>query len=149
VSRQLILLCADDDPDDRLLLRDAARQCAAVSSLHFATDGEDALAFLRHQGRHADPKSAPRPDLILVDLNMPRMDGRELVRALKSDANLRSIPVVVLTTSRAEADVAQAYDLGANSYITKPVTFDGLITILLQLSRYWSETVRLPQETVA
>src|SRR5687768_14268844 len=102
------------------------------------------MQYLRRGGRYADPGASPRPGLILLDLNMPRKDGREALREIKSDPNLRHIPIVVLTTSKAEEDIYRTYDLGVNSFITKPVTFDGLVNVMRGLGRYWFEIVELP-----
>lgn len=139
------ILMADDDEDDRMFARDALVENRLANDLHFVSDGEEIMDYLLHRGQYSDPKSSPRPGLILLDLNMPKMDGREALQAIKSQAGLRQIPVVVLTTSRAEADVFASYDLGASSFITKPVTFDGLVTAMRQLGRYWFEIVDLPE----
>jgi CheY-like chemotaxis protein len=109
-------------------------------------DGEELMDYLHRRGRYADPASSPEPSLILLDLNMPRKDGREALMEIKSDARLKSIPVVILTTSKAEEDVRRLYELGANSFITKPATFQGLAEMLRTLSQYWFETVKLPTE---
>jgi len=138
------VLCADDDPDDRLLLADAARECG-LGRVVFVEDGEQVLAYLRGDGPYADRSAAPPPALVLLDLNMPRKDGREALREIKADPALRSIPVVVLTTSSATSDVATVYDEGASSYVVKPLSYDGLIGVLEELSRYWFQTVRLPE----
>ena len=138
------ILMADDDEDDRMFARDALVENRLANDLHFVSDGEEMMDYLLHRGQYADPKSSPRPGLILLDLNMPKMDGREALQSIKAQAGLRQIPVVVLTTSRAEADVFASYDLGASSFITKPVTFDGLVTAMRQLGRYWFEIVDLP-----
>lgn len=137
------ILMADDDPDDRLLTRDAFSTARVRNDLRFVEDGEELLEYLRRQGRYAPPADAPRPGIILLDLNMPRLDGREALRELKSDPDLRRIPVVVLTTSNAEQDILRSYDLGANSYITKPVTFAALVDVVSTLGRYWCEIVEL------
>jgi CheY-like chemotaxis protein len=144
--RPITILMADDDADDRELARDALAESRLLNELHSVNDGEELLEFLRHEGRYAD-KNAPRPDLILLDLNMPKIDGREALIALKNDPALRSIPVVVLTTSRAEEDVARSYDLGANSFISKPVTFAGLVDVMRELGQYWVVIVALPERT--
>ena len=140
----ITLLVADDDEDDRDMIREAMVESRVANDLRFVEDGRDLLDYLRRRGRYAAPGAAPRPGLILLDLNMPRMDGREALAAIKIDPSLRSIPVVVLTTSKAEEDVARSYDLGANSFITKPVTFAGLVTILGEMGRYWLQIVQLP-----
>lgn len=143
-ARSITILMADDDPDDRLLAAEAMRESRVANDLRFVEDGEQLLDYLRRRGPWADPASSPRPGVVLLDLNMPRMDGREALAAIKADPDLRRIPVVVLTTSRAEADVLRSYDLGANSFITKPVTFGGLVDAMRVLGRYWIEIVELP-----
>ena len=143
--RPITILLADDDPDDRMLARDALDESRLANDLHEVTDGEELLEYLRRQGKYADPASAPRPGLILLDLNMPRKDGREALREIKADPELRSIPVVVLTTSQAEEDIYRTYDLGVSSFITKPVSFEGLVAVMKALGRYWFEIVELPR----
>jgi CheY-like chemotaxis protein len=140
----IVILMADDDPDDRMLSEEALRECRLASSLFFVEDGEELTDYLFRRGKYADEKISPRPGLILMDLNMPRKDGREALREIKSDPALRSIPIVILTTSRAEEDIAKSYDLGANSYVTKPVTFEGLVEVMKCLKRYWLEVVEIP-----
>jgi CheY-like chemotaxis protein len=143
-SRATVILMADDDPDDRLLAQDAFERSRVANALHCVEDGEELLDYLHRRGRFAAPGAAPRPGLILLDLNMPRKDGREALREIKSDPELRAIPVVVLTTSKAEEDILRTYDLGANSFITKPVTFHGLVDVMQVLGRYWFQLVELP-----
>ena len=143
-SGEITILLADDDEDDRLMTRDALRDARLHNDLRFVVDGVDLMQYLRREGRYSDPASSPRPGLILLDLNMPRMDGREALREIKSDPGLRSIPVVVLTTSKAEEDILRTYDLGVNSFITKPVTFLGLVEVMKVFSRYWLTIVDLP-----
>jgi CheY-like chemotaxis protein len=143
-ARRITILMADDDPDDRLLAAEAMRESRVANDLRFVEDGEQLLDYLRRRGRWVDPADSPRPGVVLLDLNMPRMDGREALAAIKADPELRRIPIVVLTTSRAEADVLRSYDLGANSFITKPVTFGGLVDAMRVLGRYWVEIVELP-----
>ncbi len=145
-ARPITILMADDDPDDRLLAAEALRESRVANDLRFVEDGEQLLDYLNRRGRWANPADAPRPGVVLLDLNMPRMDGREALAAIKADPALRRIPIVVLTTSRAEADVLRSYDLGANSFITKPVTFGGLVEAMRVLGRYWIEIVELPPE---
>ena len=142
------ILMADDDPDDRLLARDALHECRVVNPLVFVEDGEELMEYLRRSGRYAgkDARAAPRPGLILLDLNMPRKNGREALREIKSDPELRQIPVVVLTTSRSEEDIRGAYEEGVNSYISKPVTFDGLVDVMKSLKHYWFEIVAIPAD---
>ena len=143
-SRAITILLADDDEDDRLMTRDALRDARLHNALRTVHDGVDLMDYLRRRGRHANPRDSPRPGLILLDLNMPRKDGREALAEIKQDPELRSIPVVVLTTSKAEEDVVRSYDLGVNSFITKPVTFLGLVEVMKVFSRYWLEIVVLP-----
>jgi CheY-like chemotaxis protein len=142
--KPIVLLMAEDDADDRLLVKDALEESRVLNVLHFVEDGEQLLDYLRRQGRYSDPETSPRPGLILLDLNMPRMDGREALRAIKADPDLRRIPVVVMTTSKAEEDIFRSYDLGASSYITKPVTFERLVELMKTLGHYWIEFVELP-----
>jgi len=141
------VLMADDDADDRLLTADAFRDCKLANALHFVSDGEELLAYLCRRGQFVDERRFPMPSLILLDLNMPRMDGREALREMKSSAHLRHIPVVILTTSSAEFDIRRSYEEGANSYITKPASFRGLVDVVGLLNRYWLQTVALPDET--
>jgi two-component system response regulator len=145
-GRAITILLADDDEDDRLMTRDALRDARLHNDLRFCIDGVDLMDYLHRRGRHANPTDSPRPGLILLDLNMPRMDGREALQAIKQDSDLRSIPVVVLTTSKAEEDIVRTYDLGVNSFITKPVTFLGLVEVMKVFSRYWLEIVDLPPD---
>jgi CheY-like chemotaxis protein len=137
---------ADDDPDDCMLARDALAESRLANDLHFVSDGEELMDYLYQRGKYSVPGSAPRPSLILLDLNMPKKDGREVLNELKSDPDLRQIPVLVLTTSQAEEDILRSYYLGANSYITKPVTFSSLIEVMQTLSKYWFEIVELPSQ---
>jgi CheY-like chemotaxis protein len=138
------ILMADDDPDDRMMAARALHEYRLKNNIRFVEDGEELLDYLHHRGKYAAPASSPRPGLILLDLNMPRKDGREALAEIKADPELRTIPVVVLTTSSAEEDVLRTYGLGVNSYITKPVTFQRLAEVMKVLSIYWFEIVRLP-----
>jgi CheY-like chemotaxis protein len=142
------ILMADDDADDRRLTRDALEESRLANDLRFVENGEELLDYLRHQGKYSDPDSAPRPGLILLDLNMPRKDGRTALKEMKADPDLRQIPVTVLTTSKADEDIFRSYDLGVNSYIVKPVTFEALVDILQTLEKYWFEIVELPPDAV-
>jgi CheY-like chemotaxis protein len=139
-----ILVC-DDDEDDRMLTRDALEQAHVSNSIRFVEDGEQLLDYLYQRGAYAGERgNAPRPGLILLDLNMPRMGGREALKIIKQDQTLRDIPVVVLSTSRLDEDVVRSYQLGVNSFISKPVTFTGLVDAMNVLGRYWLEIVELP-----
>lgn len=140
----ITILLADDDEDDRMLAMDALREAHLANEIHCVENGEELMDYLLRRGRFSIPGAAPRPGLILLDLNMPRKDGREALREIKADPELRQIPVVVLTTSRAEEDILRTYDLGVSSFITKPVSFDGLVDVMRALAAYWFEIVRLP-----
>jgi CheY-like chemotaxis protein len=142
----ITILLADDDDEDRLMTQEALAESRLANDLRFALDGEDLMDYLLHRGRHANPTDSPVPGLILLDLNMPKKDGREALAEIKADPALRKIPVVVLTTSRAEEDIFRAYDLGVSSFITKPVTFEGLVDAMKVLTEYWFEIVVLPTE---
>jgi CheY-like chemotaxis protein len=138
------ILMADDDADDRLMAKKALKEYRLKNGIRFVEDGQELMDYLHHRGKYADPATSPQPGLILLDLNMPRKDGREALAEIKADPELRRIPVVILTTSKAEEDILRSYDLGVNSYITKPVSFQGLAEALRVLSQYWFEIVRLP-----
>ena len=144
LKKPITILIADDDPDDRMLALEALNENHLTNNIYFVEDGEELLDYLHRRGQYTDVASAPRPGMILLDLNMPRMDGRESIREIKSTPELRDIPVVILTTSKSEEDIARTYNLGANSYITKPVTFEGLVEVMRGLRRYWFEIVELP-----
>lgn len=135
---------ADDDPDDRDLTRDAFVDARLPGELRFVEDGVELLDYLFRRGKYQAPGAAPRPSLILLDLNMPRKDGRDALKELRADAKLRGIRVVVLTTSKAEEDIIRAYELSAASYITKPVTYSAFLDVVRTLGKYWFETVQLP-----
>ena len=143
------ILMADDDEEDRELARDALQDARLANTMKFVVDGQDLLDYLRRKGPYKDAAKAPRPGIILLDLNMPRKDGREALAEIKADPELRRIPVVVLTTSKDEEDVFSTYDLGVNSFITKPVTFAGLVEVMQTWTRYWFEIVELPNGTDA
>jgi CheY-like chemotaxis protein len=140
------IIVADDDADDRLLITDAFKESRLANPLVFVEDGEQLLNFLLNASSRVNGKALP--GLILLDLNMPRMDGRTALSLIKSNPDLRRIPVVVLTTSKAEEDVLRTYDLGVNSFITKPVTFEGLVDVVQSLNHYWIEIVELPTASV-
>lgn len=142
--RNGLIVLAEDDPDDRLLLEQAFVNTGATSRRVFVEDGEDLMEFLLGQGRH-EGRPDRRPDLILLDLNMPRMDGREALAQIRADPALRRIPVVILSTSSEEQDIEETYGLGANGFITKPITFDALVRVVRTLHEYWFHTVTLPQ----
>jgi CheY-like chemotaxis protein len=142
----ITILMADDDEDDRVLTADALKRARVLNDMRFVVDGEDLMQYLRGRGPYADGGiPAPRPGLILLDLNMPKMDGREALAEIKSDPDLRRIPVVVLTTSKGEEDIVRTYDLGVNSFVSKPVTFEELATVMRTLACYWFDLVELPQ----
>jgi CheY-like chemotaxis protein len=143
----LTILLADDDEEDRELARDALQDSRLANEMKFVYDGQDLLDYLRHQGRWTEATS-PRPGIILLDLNMPKKDGREALQEIKADDSLRRIPIVVLTTSKDEADVLSTYDLGVSSFITKPVTFGGLVDVMKTWTQYWFEIVELPNGEV-
>ncbi len=138
------ILMADDDEDDYMLVREALAESRLAIDLRIVRDGEELMDYLYRQGRYADPNISPHPGLILLDLNMPKKDGREALREIKNDPELRSIPVVVLTTSKAEEDIYRTYNLGANSFIIKPVTFAALVEVMKAIGKYWFEIVELP-----
>jgi CheY-like chemotaxis protein len=144
MRKAIPLLVADDDPDDRLLTYEALRESRLANEIYFVEDGEELMDFLYRRGKYAPPAAAPKPGLILLDLNMPRKDGREALAEIKGQAELRRIPVVVLTTSKAEEDVLRTYDLGVSSFIVKPVTFEALVDVMRTLQKYWFEIVELP-----
>jgi CheY-like chemotaxis protein len=145
-NQPIAILMADDDEDDRLMTREAFEEVRLVNNFHTVENGEELLDYLRHRGKFSDPATSPTPGLILLDLNMPRKDGREALKEIKADPELRMIPVVALTTSKAEQDVLRTYDLGVNSFIVKPVTFDGLVEIVRALTQYWFQIVELPAQ---
>ena len=142
--KPITILMADDDADDRQMTRDAFIESRLVNDLRFVEDGVELLDYLKRRGRYAPPADAPRPGLILLDLNMPKKDGREALKEIKADPELRRIRVVVMTTSKAEEDIVRTYDLSAASYISKPVTFSRLTEVIKALGKYWLEIVELP-----
>jgi CheY-like chemotaxis protein len=143
-GRPITILLADDDADDRMMAGEALAESRLANDLRLVEDGEELMDYLHRRGRYSDPADAPRPGLILLDLNMPRKDGREALMEIKQDPELRKIPVVVLTTSQAEEDIYRTYDLGVNSFITKPVMFESLVNVMRTLGKYWFEIVELP-----
>jgi two-component system, response regulator len=144
LPRTNVILMADDDDDDRLLAQDALAESQLEGAIYFVENGEDLLDYLWRRGKYTSPADAPRPGLILLDLNMPRKDGREALREIKGDPDLRRIPVVVLTTSKADTDIGAIYELGANSFISKPFQFEALVNVMKVLGQYWFKTVELP-----
>jgi CheY-like chemotaxis protein len=148
VPASVTILMAEDDPDDRLMAEYALRRNRLINDLRFVEDGRELLDYLRREGTYGgEPERAPRPGLILLDLNMPRMNGRDALAEIKADPGLRCIPIVVLTTSHAEKDILRSYDLGANSFITKPVELDSLIEAMKVIGLYWLSIVQLPRES--
>jgi CheY-like chemotaxis protein len=143
----IVILLAEDDDEDAQLTLDALKKNRLGNDVRVVRDGEEVMEYLRRSGGYGDANDAPAPGLILLDLNMPRKDGREVLAEIKSDARLRQIPVIVLTTSQAEEDIVRSYDLGVNSFITKPVTFAGLAEAMRVVSEYWFEIVELPSRT--
>jgi len=139
-----VVLIVDDDPADQFLVQEAMQVANLNYNLRLVSDGDEAIEYLYHRGRYTDGVRAPRPDLILLDLNMPRLSGRQVAQAVKSDPNLKSIPVVVLTTSGHETDVQDLYGIGVNSYLQKPSNFDEFTAALRDLTSYWLERVCLP-----
>jgi len=146
IKRPITILMADDDPDDRRLTQEAFEESHLMNDLRFVEDGEELLDYLNRRGKYTDPASAPWPAILLLDLNMPRKDGREALEELKRDPRFRGIRVVIMTTSKAEEDVIRSYNLSAASYITKPVTFERLVEVVRTLGKYWLEIVELPPD---
>ncbi len=141
-ARPIEILLVEDDPGDVLIAKEALEQSKLANNLHVAVNGEEALAFLRHDGEFAD---RPKPDLVLLDLNLPRRDGREVLAEVKADPELRRIPVVILTTSQAEEDIIKSYDLHANAYVTKPVDFAQFVKVVQQIDEFFFTVVSLPE----
>lgn len=145
-GKAFTILLAEDDEDDRMLAKEALDEAMLANDIRFVEDGEELMDYLHHRGKYADQVGLPRPGLILLDLNMPKKDGREVLEEIKSDTELHRIPVVVLTTSNAQEDISFSYEMGVNSYITKPVAFDELVDIMKTLGKYWFGIVSLPVE---
>jgi two-component system, chemotaxis family, response regulator Rcp1 len=143
-SRRAVILLAEDDPGDQELTRRALQEDVLRVDLRIVSDGEEALEYLNHKGSYSDLKKSPRPDLILLDLNMPKLSGREVLTALKRSPDLCRIPIVVLTTSRQEVDIVETYNLGCNSYVQKPVDLEQFISVIRKMGNYWFEVVTLP-----
>ncbi len=148
-AKPITILIADDDADDRMMAKEALDESRLANDLRFVEDGEELMDYLHRRNKYQRPADAPRPGLILLDLNMPKKDGREALKEIKDDAELRQIPVVVLTTSKAEEDIYRTYNLGVNSFITKPVMFESLVEVMKALSKYWFEIVELPSERIS
>lgn len=142
-THSVVILMADDDPDDRLMAKEALEASGLLNEMRFVEDGVELFHYLEQRGHYQE---APCPGLILLDMNMPRKNGREALKELKNHQDFKHIPVVILTTSQAEEDVRLGYELGASSYITKPVTFEGLVAVMQSLGQYWLEIVRPPDE---
>jgi CheY-like chemotaxis protein len=143
-AKSVLILIADDDEDDRMFTKEAFEENYLLNEIRFVNDGVELIDYLKRRDKYTNPADSPRPGIILLDLNMPKMDGREALKEIKSDPLLRSIPVVVLTTSKAEQDVLQTYDLGVNCFITKPVAFSDFIEVTRMLGHYWFDIVQLP-----
>jgi CheY-like chemotaxis protein len=144
-KRPIVILIAEDDAEDRMLVKEALDESRLMNNIQFVENGEELMDYLHNRGRFSDKTVYPTPGLILLDLNMPKKDGREALKEIKTDDHLRVIPVVVLTTSKAEEDVLRTYDLGVSSFISKPVTFAGLVDVMQTLSKYWFQIVELPK----
>lgn len=142
--KRTIVIIAEDDSDDRLLIKDAVQQACHNVTIKFVLDGAELLDYLYHRGEYSDPAGSPQPELVLLDLNMPKVSGLEVLAQIKRDPALRSIPVVMLTTSRSSEHVARSYELGGNGFITKPSSFSELVSIMGTLNQYWFHTVKLP-----
>jgi len=143
-SKGITVLMADDDDDDCMLAKEAWKELNTPNHLRFVRDGEELMEYLQHRGAYSDPKESPPPGLILLDLNMPKKNGYEALREIKTDPYLRKIPVIVFTTSTNEEDISQVYDLGANSFVGKPSNYDGYVTLLGTLNTFWLQLVKLP-----
>lgn len=139
-----MVLVAEDDADDRLLIQKAFKRGTETGNLVYVENGEELLKYLKREAPYTNEEQYPRPQIVLLDLNMPKKDGREALREIKTDKDLCKIPVIVLTTSRAQDDIEHMYKMGSNSYITKPSSFDGLLTIAKEIEEYWFRTVELP-----
>ena len=146
-AQPITILVADDDEEDRMLMQAAWLESRLANDLRFVTDGQQLMDYLHRCGTYADADASPPPGLILLDLHMPRKSGREALAEIKADPRLRHIPVVILTSSNAEQDIAQSYELGVSSYITKPVSFADLVTVVKAVGHYWLEIVKLPTNT--
>ena len=148
-AKPITILLADDDEDDCMLTKTALNECRLANQVDITQDGEQLMDYLNRRGKYGQLAEAPLPGLILLDLNMPRKSGREALQEIRADPKLRHIPVVVLTTSKAEEDILRTYKLGVNSFIVKPVTFESLVEIVKTLMKYWFEIVELPTNVMA
>src|ERR1035437_169336 len=144
--KPITILMADDDVEDRMLAKEALDESRLANEICFVEDGQELLDYLFNRGKYSDKKKFPKPGIILLDLNMPKKDGREALKEIKMEKSLRSTPIIVLTTSKAEEDIVRSYDLGVNSFITKPVSFAGLVDVMKTVGKYWFEIVELPAE---
>lgn len=142
----IIILYAEDDEEDRMLVHDALKESRLTNELHIVEDGEELMDYLHRRGKYSEMHNLPLPGLILLDLNMPKKDGREALKEIKAHPSLRRIPVVVLTTSKAEEDILRTYDLGVSGFIVKPVTFESFVDVIRTLGKYWFEIVELPND---
>ncbi|MEA5260244.1 response regulator [Arcicella aquatica] len=143
-KKSVVILIADDDLDDRIMTQEALNDYNVINQVKSVEDGVELIDYLRHNGKFNNPIENPRPDLILLDLNMPKIDGREAIKIIKSDPDLRSIPIIVLTTSKSDIDIIKSYDLGVNCFISKPVTFTRFIEVIRTMGKYWFEIVEFP-----
>jgi CheY-like chemotaxis protein len=144
-GRPITILMADDDEDDRQMTKEAFEASHLANQLRFVENGAELVDYLYRRNKFSDPANSPRPSIILLDLNMPKKDGREALEEIKKDPQFQGIRVIILTTSKAEEDIYRTYNLGAASYITKPVTFEGLVDVVKTLGKYWLEIVELPE----
>ena len=147
-KKRTVVIIAEDDPDDRLLIQDALKEAFKQPiEVHFVIDGAEMLDYLYHRGNYKLDKTSPQPELVLLDLNMPKLGGLEVLQEIKGDPGLRTIPVVVLTTSHAPEHIARSYELGGNGFITKPDSYSELVELMQSIERYWFQTVELPKGT--
>jgi len=144
-KKAVTILLAEDDEDDYLLTSNAFKECQLLNTLNWVKDGEELMDYLLRKGKYDNPSTSPRPVIILLDLNMPKKDGRECLKEIKANPILRQIPVLVLTTSQADEDILKTYDLGASSFIRKPVDFEKFTNVITSLKKYWLEIVELPR----
>jgi len=143
-TREIEILIADDDAEDTMLIKDALKESRLKNGVQSVENGEELMLYLRNEGKYSDKNKYPTPGIVLLDLNMPKKDGREALKEIKADKNLRTIPIVVLTTSKAEEDILKTYNLGVSSFITKPVKFSTMVDVMRTLNKYWFEIVELP-----